>query len=154
MTISLHVAGKHQKGWRKVIKASTFNSAFAVGWVRALSTTYSHLPSNLHQLQSLVLIPHFLFSLFQLSQHWLLRPVPAEFPTGLCVPERDVFLSNSGFWTTSPGKWRGLPGVLGSQRAALSSALQETFWHLLCLLFLTSELRITLQNILRALLRE
>ena len=32
MTISLHVAGKHQKGLTKVINASTFNSAFAVGW--------------------------------------------------------------------------------------------------------------------------
>lgn len=39
VTISLHVAGKHQKGLRKVIKASMFNSAFAVGW----ESTVNHL---------------------------------------------------------------------------------------------------------------
>lgn len=59
-----------------VIKGSMFNSAFAGG-------TLNHLPSNLHQLQSLFLTQHFHFSLFQLFQHLLLQPVPAEFPTGL-----------------------------------------------------------------------
>lgn len=65
VTISLHVAGKHQKGWRKVIKASTFNSAFAVGREHCQPLTATCLQTSINC--NLLSLFHIFFSAFSNS---------------------------------------------------------------------------------------
>lgn len=86
-TISLHVAGKHQKGLRKVIKARTFNSAFVVGW----ESTVNHLqPPAFKPPSTAISCPYSTFSF---------QPFPT-LPT-LTAPASSCWISH---WPLSAGE--------------------------------------------------